>query len=172
MPTYLTETNNPEDHLKVVVEGNSITAYKVLRSRDAPNGEDRLVYTYDPKPVYECKDATKIFIGKSTENAITKRSGIIGPKWDGNSILVRPSNEECEYIYLNSAADIRVLNTSYPLLVFFSAVGNDDEVYAWPLDLKNRIIYFEDFTLKGDKHKRIPESEYTWSTFGAAKDNG
>jgi hypothetical protein len=79
-------------------------------------------------------DASKIFIGKSPLNEMTKHSGGHGPRFDGNSILIKTGKNE--YVHIGSS--IFKFNSLDNITKYTSPVGNSDMPYPYSIDLKGR----------------------------------
>lgn len=76
----------------------------------------------------------KIWIGKSEKNPMTEYSGGYGKKWDGNSILLKISDEK----YIQIGDSIIGFCSKSPIVEYHSPVGNNTVVYPYAIDSKKR----------------------------------
>jgi hypothetical protein len=81
------------------------------------------------------KNVDKIFIGKSILNEMTRFSGGYGKKFDGNTIIIKPTKTN-SYLYLGGN-DIVSFTTKYEIVKYFSPIGNNDVPYPYAIDTKN-----------------------------------
>jgi hypothetical protein len=72
----------------------------------------------------------KIWIGKSPKTEMTTFSSGIGPKFDGNSILIEKSNNT--YVFIGDT--IFSFKSIKPITEFVSPIGNSDVPYPYAID--------------------------------------
>ena len=93
----------------------------------------------DQKPynvqVYSC-NATQVFIGKSPKIPMTKFSGGWGPKFDGNSVLVRVTEPGFKYVFIGES--VFEFTAEAQITDFVSPVGNSAVPYPWAVDTDGR----------------------------------
>lgn len=77
--------------------------------------------------------AFKIWIGKSPKNEMTTFSGGHGPRFDGNSILLRVGETK----YVSIGWEIYSFQTTNPIVKYVSPVGNNGVPYPYAIDSKN-----------------------------------
>lgn len=73
---------------------------------------------------------TKVFVGKSPKNAMTKFSGGYGKEFDGNSILLKL--RPLTYVYIGS--EIYQFKARAEIVEYVSPVGNSDVPYPYARD--------------------------------------
>lgn len=109
------------DHTQVHVYGRT----RKIIPCDLANDDaifDTLIDKYEP---------SKIFIGKSPLNDMTKFSGGHGDQYDGNTILLRISHRLYDYYYIYLGDDIRAFHTREPIIHYVSSVGNNCVPYPY-----------------------------------------
>ncbi len=121
---YFTHDNGYRPYL-VYVGKNEIFIYE----HNEKNNDD-ITYT---QFVAEYKNVTKIFIGKSPLNKMTKFSNGYGKKFDGNSVLV----ELRKHTYIYIGEKIYKFITTNPITKYISPVGNNDDPYPYAVDSNN-----------------------------------
>ncbi len=109
----------------------------------------------EPKPRLTYRPE-KIWIGKSPKNKMTEFSGAYGPKYDGNSILLKLKNE---YIYIGSM--IYSFVPLAPIKSYVSPVGNSGVPYPYAIDTKNNIyLMIEDVIMLNRTSFTDPYDDY------------
>lgn len=106
----------------------------------------------------------KIFIGKSPLTDTTKYSAGYGPKFDGNSILLKIKDK---YVFIGQ--DIYEFKPKNEIIAYYSPVGNNDVPYPVAFTKENvyfmldktyvPLHYFEDFNNK----ELIDAYSYYWA---------
>lgn len=127
---YIDETNN-----KVYVYKRKDTSSFELKKYT------KLVEAFNPD---------KIFIGESPVNPMTEFSAGHGPKFNGNSILLKMDNENDTFKYVFIGDQIYSFKTNHQIVSFMSHVGNNDVPYPYAIDDKDN-YYF----LLGDEDSGI-----------------
>jgi hypothetical protein len=114
---------------------NEVHIYKIDYNNETENMEHiKHIGTYKPE---------KVFVGISKFNPMTAYSGGYGPYFDGNSILLKMSNNE--YIFIGD--QIYSFNTDNEIVTFESPVGNNDVPYPYAKDDKeNYYLLLDDET--------------------------
>ena len=132
---------------KVVIKNREVLVYKQLFDADI---------NYDNKPLMRFIP-TKIFIGKSPINRMTKFSLGYGDDFDGNSILLNLSDNK--YVYIGS--DIRSFKTRNRIIKYVSPVGNNDVPYPYAIDSKGNIyLIVEGIILKNSRQLKSRMKDY------------
>jgi hypothetical protein len=128
--------NNYDEPFIVYINGLNIIIYKnYYECDDKPSGR---VFTDDDIILKQkCKE---IFIGKSFLNKMTEYSKGYGKRFDGNTILVRISDNK--YIYISNI--IYSFITKNKIIKYFSPVGNNDIPYPYAIDDKGYYYLFLD----------------------------
>jgi hypothetical protein len=88
------------------------------------------------KLIKSYNNVEKLFVGKSLTNKTTIYSGGHGPKFDGNSILLRLPNGK--YTFIGHL--IYEFTPPEPITSYYSTVGNNDVPY--PVALSKSYVYF------------------------------
>ena len=86
----------------------------------------------------------QIFIGESPENAMTIFSGGHGDEFDGNTILIRPT-EDLEYIFVGNT--VKKFRADSEILHFISPVGNNDVPCAYAISSNNMYLFSEEIVV-------------------------
>lgn len=125
-----------ENPMKVHIQQNHIIAYRSKEDNELTPKEHKviddtgkLIYDYQ-SPVYS-KTVSKIFIGNSPMNHMTKFSGGNDETWDGNSILVRESSDSLKYVYIG--ATIFSFYAKHVITVYVSPLGNSSVPYPYAI---------------------------------------
>jgi len=113
--------DNRNKPFKVHILDNYVTVYKMI---------DFEKETYGNKPLFLWK-ADKIFIGTSPQNQMTTESGYYGPKYDGNTVLLKISTH---YIYIGF--QIYQFDALEEIVKFVAPIGNNDVPYPYAVDKK------------------------------------
>ena len=101
--------------------------------------------------------ADQVWIGKSPQTPTTEMGGGYGDYWDGNTILVRVT--ENRYVFIGHFVFSFV--TDKPILKYVSEVGNNEVPYPYAVDTENT------FYLMAEKIKlSIPEGPYRTDPYG------
>lgn len=94
-------------------------------------------------------DAKKVFIGESPKNKMTTFSGGHGPKFVGNSILLKLCDNKYEFI----GNSVFSFTTHSEIISFISPVGNNDVPYPYAIDKDGNIyLMIENVVLKYNKN--------------------
>lgn len=137
--TYQTHFNGLRPWSVTVRNGNDVTVHST--DENAPE-----------KPVLDGK-MHEVFVGKSPLCQMTAFSGGHGPQFDGNTVLLRTSADELEYIHLERS--MLRFRTDDPIVEFVSPVGNNLCPYPYAIDSKGR-TYLIDAGV-------VLDSNVTWS---------
>jgi hypothetical protein len=128
--SYITQFNGNMPY-KVVIDAFAVEVFQETYEDDEDKEEDvednGCKYTTS---VLRIDNPYQVFIGKS------KRYGglsgaQIGPEYDGNSILIRPSKDKLEYIFIH--ASIMRFCTDSPVFRFHSPMGNNNVPYPYAI---------------------------------------
>ena len=112
-----------------IVEDGHGTVY--IHKNDYDFDRDKNVMATKPILTYK---PDKIWIGKSIHNRMTSFSKAYGPKYDGNSILLKVNNQ---YIYIGP--EIYSFTSIAPIKEYVSPVGNSGVPYPFAIDTQNNI---------------------------------
>ena len=127
---YLTHDNGGRP-FTVIIDNNDIKVYSNSFSDETEE------YTTE-NFVLQIHNPYQVFVGKSPLNEMTKFSGGYGPKFTGNSILIRPS-EKLNYIFISF--EIFSFNTSSEILYFMAPIGNNDVPYPYAITNKYLLLF-------------------------------
>ena len=96
-----------------------------------------------------CLEATaeKVFIGKSPLNAMTEFSGGYGPKFDGNTILLKFTNNR--YVFIGQC--VMAFETRHDIVKYVSHVGNNDVPYPYAIDEQGNILLLTENVILCDR---------------------
>ena len=94
---------------------------------------------------------TRVFIGRSPVNKMTKFSGGHGPKFDGNSMLFELG--ETSYMFVGEC--VRTFTTRSPITTFVSPVGNSDVPYPYAIDAEGTVYLL----IENVKLTAVPDSD-------------
>lgn len=145
--TYLIHDNGGRP-FKVVIKYSDVSIYKENSYNDTT---DEIIYSI--KPIIDLKNVSNIFIGKSTENEMTKFSGGYGAQFDGNSILVYIKDNE--YIYIGS--EILSFFSFAEIIDYKSPVGNSDVPYPYAIDTDNNYYLMIEDVVINKKNNEFEE---------------
>ena len=95
------------------------------------NSKDKLYWAYIQLALKIIPE--KIFIGKSPKNKMTEFSSGYGKYFDGNTILIKLSQNK--YVFIGSG--IYIFTSEYEIIKYVSPVGNNDVSYPYAIDIKN-----------------------------------
>ena len=111
------------------------------------------VYINDTKELLFNKKVSKVFIGKSPINKMTKFSGGHGKEFDGNSFLLELDDNTYQHI----GREIYTFNSYNKIINYVSPVGNNDVPYPYAIDLDGNIyLLIEDVVLiNTDQFKKL-----------------
>jgi hypothetical protein len=119
----------------VIIDQNDITIFRnnKYKYKDNEDGADKTEadedgYFLRKKLKYE--KPKQIFIGKSPSNEMTQFSGEYGPEYDGNAILIRPSDD---LVYIFVGISIERFTADSEIIHFVSPVGNNDVPYTYAI---------------------------------------
>jgi hypothetical protein len=146
-PAIYRTHNNYDRPYKVAVTAWTVTAY----ARTTGRGWNDPDVTYEEEPCFTAT-SDQILIGKSPQTRATLFSGGHGPKFDGNSILLRLDNS---YVFIG--ANIIQFTPRALITEFVSPVGNNDVPYPYAVDalgnfyllIENVIV--ERYRTRGDR---------------------
>jgi len=144
---YFTHNNGARPYKVIITNNNCVTVYKPGDN----NYENYNCLILDISP-------QQIFIGKSIKNKTTEFSGGYGDEFDGNSLLLKISDSACIYI----GEKIMLFNTMYPIVAYYSPVGNNDVPYPYAVDSANNYyLIIEDIIIKSNQvlEKYLAEDE-------------
>lgn len=133
----------------VFINKNTVNIHKNIYNMDTDKS------SMEKKPILTYK-TEKIWIGKSPKNEMTTFSRGYGPKFDGNSILLKLKDK---YIYIGS--EIYSFVPLAPIKTYISPVGNSGVPYPYAIDTGNNYYFMIEYnillntTIHGD-----PYSEY------------
>ena len=128
MKTYFTHDNGSRPY-KVTVQNNCM----VSLSRTGDYDDEDYGKVYHECFSVKCK---RVFIGKSPLNEMTRFSGGHGSKFDGNSFLLKLS--ENRYLYIGES--VKGFEARNEIIRYVSPVGNNDVPYPYAVD-KNGLVY-------------------------------
>ena len=130
--------NNGGRPFLVYTDMNNVYIYKVdNKFNENYIIEDKYYWRLYSHLVKKYFNVTKVFIGKSKLNEITKRSGMYGREFNGNSILIHVTDNK--YIYIgNQIFSFDLTNDS--ILKYHSPIGNSDVPY--PIIIGKVNVYF------------------------------
>jgi len=123
--------NNGGKPFLVSINNNDVKIYKNLSN--------------DNQPFLKFK-VEKYFIGKSPLNKMTKFSGGHGKKFDGNSILLKLSDNK--YIYIGP--EIYSFKPLDEIIQYVSPVGNNDVPYPYAIDASNNVYLMIEYVILRD----------------------
>jgi hypothetical protein len=131
---------------KVVKDSKGIKIFKYVKLTENKD------IIYSDKPIYETK-STKIFVGKSVINKMTKFSGAMDNKsFDGNTILIDEGDNK--YIFVGYCLFSFV--SLDKITQYYSPVGNNLVPYPYAVDKKNNVyLLFEDLIILGGVPKNL-----------------
>lgn len=139
---YKTEDNGGIGYI-VFIKDNKVFVYGREKDQLLTLEDDDLKPEYYFTRLVKEYDALEVFIGKSVENKMTKFSGGYGPKWDGNSILLRIGSTS-EYKYAMIGICLTEFEIDEPITEFVSSVGNNCVPYPYAVS-KNYVYCMSDF---------------------------
>lgn len=136
--------NNGGRPYRVIIRGNHV---EVLNNEEEPNF---------PISSFNC---SKVFIGKSYLNDMTRFSGGYGSEFDGNSILLHLENNK--YIFIGHR--IFLFESLSPIIDFKSPVGNNDVPYPYAIDEENNYyLLIEDVIVQNNNNVLNYDDPYTY----------
>lgn len=163
--SYFTHDNGGRPFKVTINADGTVNIYKNITDYDVNDPVD--VYSTTPILTYSPES---VFVGKSPINPMTKFSGGHGPKFDGNSVLLKISADE--YIIIGN--DIRSFNTSSPIIEYVSPVGNNDVPYPYAIDEQGHyyLLSSDVILLKVPKNKRNDVADYYYEAANMTQDMG
>ena len=140
----------------VYVAGNKVWIYKHSKEIIVEDQKDFDNPKYYTELVKEYT-AKQVFIGKSPKNEMTKYSGGHGPKFTGNSILLKIGDKR----YVSIGWTIYEFSTKDEITEYHSPVGNNDVPY--PVAIGTDYVYFmiEDVYVAKELFEDFPK-KYKW----------
>ena len=140
----------------VYVAGNKVWIYKHSKEIIVEDQKDFDNPKYYTELVKEYT-AKQVFIGKSPKNEMTKYSGGHGPKFTGNSILLKIGDKR----YVSIGWTIYEFSTKDEITEYYSPVGNSDVPY--PVAIGTDYVYFmiEDVYVAKELFEDFP-NKYKW----------
>lgn len=147
----------------VYVAGNKVWIYKHSKEIIVEDQKDFDNPKYYTELVKEYT-AKQVFIGKSPKNEMTKYSGGHGPKFTGNSILLKIGDKR----YVSIGWTIYEFSTKDEITEYHSPVGNNDVPY--PVAIGTDYVYFmiEDVYVAKELFEDFPK-KYKWHDHAYAK---
>ena len=147
----------------VYVAGNNVWIYKHSKKTVVEDQKDFDNPKYYTELVKEYT-AKQVFIGKSPKNEMTKYSGGHGPKFTGNSILLKIGDKR----YVSIGWTIYEFSTKDEITEYHSPVGNSDVPY--PIAIGTDYVYFmiEEVYVAKELFEDFPK-EYKWHDHAYAK---
>ena len=147
----------------VYVAGNNVWIYKHSKETVVEDEKDLDNPKYYTELVKEYT-AKQVFIGKSPKNEMTKYSGGHGPKFTGNSILLKIGDKR----YVSIGWTIYEFSTKDEIIEYHSPVGNSDVPY--PVAIGTDYVYFmiEDVYVAKELFEDFPK-KYKWHDHAYAK---
>jgi hypothetical protein len=141
----------------VFINSKYVDIYIIPKNMVFDDQNDLTKYHYTKK--IASYNPTKVFIGKSPINEMTKFSAGHGQYFDGNSILLEFNNNK--YIYIGS--EIYEFTAKNKIKSFVSPVGNSDVPYPYAIDQKG--IYYlmvEEVIISSYKPSKQYDDPYTY----------
>ena len=147
----------------VYVAGNKVWIYKHSKETIVSDQKDFDNPKYYSELIKEY-NAKQVFVGKSPLNDMTKYSGGHGPKFTGNSILLKIGDKR----YVSIGWTIYEFSTKDQITEYYSPVGNSDVPY--PVAVGTDYVYFmiEDVYVEKELFKDFPK-KYKWHDHAYAK---
>lgn len=130
----------------VKIINNSVTVYKYVYHSNNDKMENKLILTFKPE---------NIWIGKSPKNKMTEFSGAYGPKYDGNTILLKLKDK---YIYIGR--EIYSFMPILPIKTYISPMGNNDTSYPYAIDTQNNIYLMLEYVIMLKRNIQDPYDYY------------
>jgi len=124
--TYLIHDNGGRP-FRVSINGHTVNIF--MNNNNNNNNNPFLTY-----------EVERIFIGASPYNSMTSFSGGYGPRFDGNSILVKLVGPPQSLNYIFIGSDIFSFQACSEILEYVSPVSNNDVPYPYAVD-KDRRFY-------------------------------
>ncbi len=146
MTTYLTHDNGGCP-FKVVIQPGKITVFDNEEDDNEDEIEDevkRVKQSEILSEILSINSPFQIFVGKSPVCEMTEFSGGIGKEFDGNAILIRPT-EALEYIHVGIS--IEKFKTDSEVLHYVSPVGNNDVPYTYAITANKIYLLSEDVVI-------------------------
>ena len=140
---YVTLDNGGEPFLVSILsrkEKHSVMLCKWKQVAEPEEGEpeqQRMLRNYDISNPFFQDAVEKVFVGKSPLNEMTRFSGGHGPRFDGNSILLKKKGGD--YIFVGH--EVYAFRAS-EIVDFVSPVGNSSVPYPYAVDVEGRYILF------------------------------
>jgi len=157
--TYFTHYNGDRP-FKIIIRtpdkkdknNKNIEIYKKIGfNSDSPEQRYEHKFIYDTIPILKFSNFknTDIFIGKSTRNKLTQKSGGYGKKYKGNTILICVG--ELKYIYV---CDKIIEFTSFSYIRYYdSSIGNNNIPYPYAVDKNNNYYLITEDVVIYNKNK-------------------
>jgi hypothetical protein len=148
---FCVSINNTTNEVNVFVYEESQTNH--LKDNDDYETKEKytkLIATYRP---------SKIFIGKSPLNPMTKFSKGYGPNFDGNSILLKMCDDN-EYIFIGNI--IYSFKTDKEIIEFVSPVGNNDVAYPYAIDNEDNYYFLIEYGILSVDDASYYDDPYTY----------
>jgi len=135
--TYMAHDNGGRPFL-VYITKKGVFVYKKPGDKYWIESDDyRKKWTF-VEPVAKHPKVVKVFVGKSPKTPMTEFSGGIGPRFDGNSILVNLKGNT--YLYIGNSVYQFQTQPGDAIVEYISPVGNNDVPYPVAIGTKN--VYF------------------------------
>jgi hypothetical protein len=128
---------------RVTVRGDAIDVAVLVYDYD-DDGDDEKPPT--PKHCFSLIPQ-KVFVGRSPNIAMTRFSGAIGPKFDGNSILIELDDSNR---YLHIGSEVIGFRAPAKITTYVSPVGNSGVPYPYAIDKRGAVhLLLEGVTMTG-----------------------
>jgi hypothetical protein len=161
---YLTHDNGGRAfQVRISSDGSTVSAYErppeLLRADDFEK-----YYNAEYSTLTGTWQAEHVFVGISRPCEMTRFSGGIGKKFDGNSVLVHLKDAQNPLKYLFIGEKISTFTAPEPILYYYSPVGNNDVPY--PLARTQSFVLFlcgehTYFPIKSFKSVSASDAAYT-----------
>ncbi len=136
---YLTHNNGSYSYCVYVDTSTKDVNVYTGASRESVEDFTELVASYET--------IDKIFIGKSPLTCQTLFSGAHGPRFDGNSILLKIHTNDDTNKYLFIGTEMYSFTAENEITSFFSPVGNNDVPYPFAMDYEKNYYFFTEYAV-------------------------
>lgn len=145
---YLIHDNYGHPFCVYISPNNIVDIYKRPKKGTNDTEQDRDILEYYTVLVGQYK-AEEVFIGKSPKNVMTKFSGGFGPRFDGNTILLKLN----KYSYISITSKIIMFKTEHEIIKYVSPVGNNDVPYPYAIDTQKNYYLITESVIFKSKEK-------------------
>lgn len=148
---YEIHDNGGRPFLVKILPANEVHIFK-----ESDNAEKD--YPYESLLKMKCDE---IWVGESPECAMTAFSGGAGPRFKGNTILLRPSNpsDDKPLVYVHIGRSLRQFEAIAPITSFVSPVGNNDVPYPYAIDTEGNTYLISENAILGPEAKWKDEAD-------------